>query len=160
MLCCIVLTIKHLAFFSAFIIYLYKMSEWRTHVKKVYDEMKKKDSGIMLKDALKEASKTWKKKTQKKGGTYDNGQPENIFDSQQTNPTTDVHDYGNEEYENGKNTEGGKSLNDDEKKNDEKKKKSTNKSKKYKKSKKGGKTKKNKKSKKSDIDMTDPKYMD
>jgi len=44
------------------------MSEWRKHVKKTYDDMKKKNSNVLLKHAMKAASKTWKKKTQKKGG--------------------------------------------------------------------------------------------
>jgi hypothetical protein len=37
------------------------MSEWTKYVKKTYDEMKKHNPNIKLKDALKEASKHWKK---------------------------------------------------------------------------------------------------
>lgn len=48
------------------------MTTWLEHVKKTYAAEKKKNSSIKLKDALKIASKTWKKNTtQKKGGkTY------------------------------------------------------------------------------------------
>lgn len=37
------------------------MNAWRKHVKETYERMKKYNKNCKLKDALKEASKTWKK---------------------------------------------------------------------------------------------------
>jgi len=105
------------------------MSEWRKHVKQVYDDMKKKDTKVMLKDALKAASKTWKKKTQKKGGNCGAAavvEPMN----EEVEKTEEVKQEKKEDSE----MSGGK------------------KGKKSQKTKKGGKTKKNRKSKKSDDD--------
>ena len=38
-----------------------KLTAWNIHLMKVYKEMKKKDSTIKLKDAMKEAKKSYKK---------------------------------------------------------------------------------------------------
>jgi hypothetical protein len=38
------------------------MSAWTAHVKKTYVELKKKNKNAKLKDAMKAAAKTWKKK--------------------------------------------------------------------------------------------------
>ena len=35
-------------------------NKWRQHVKKTFRQMKSKDKSITLKDAMKEASRTWK----------------------------------------------------------------------------------------------------
>jgi hypothetical protein len=131
------------------------MSEWRTHVKKVYDEMKKKDSSVLLKDALKAASKSWKKgaKLGKKGGDCssmsevdDKKGGEDNMDEEVELPVPAATAGGVDEDDD---TGGGGKKN-----------KTGKKSKKSQKSKKGGKTKKSRKSKKTDIDLTDPKYMD
>lgn len=37
------------------------MSKWTDHLMKVYREMKKKDSTVKLKDAMKQAKKTYNK---------------------------------------------------------------------------------------------------
>lgn len=101
------------------------MSEWRKHVKQVYDDMKKKDNKVMLKDALKAASKTWKKKTQKKGGNCGAA-----LAVEPMNEEVEKTEEKKAEVE----VSGGK------------------KGKKSQKTKKGGKTKKNRKSKKADDD--------
>jgi hypothetical protein len=144
------------------------MSEWRTHVKKVYDEMKKKDSSVLLKDALKAASKSWKKgakavgdraddaKLGKKGGDCSSmsevddkkGGEDNM--EEEVDLPVPAATAGSVDEDVDTDGAGGRG----------KKNKTGKKSKKSQKSKKGGKTKKNRKSKKTDIDLTDPKYMD
>jgi hypothetical protein len=128
------------------------MSEWRTHVKKVYDEMKKKDSSVLLKDALKAASKSWKKgakagkdgaKLGKTGGDCESMSEMADKKGGEDNMVEEVSGVDEDD-----DVMGGK------------KNKTGKKSKKSQKSKKGGKTKKHRKSKKNDIDLTDPKYMD
>jgi DNA invertase Pin-like site-specific DNA recombinase len=37
-----------------------KLSKWMTHLLSVYHEMKRKDSKVRLKDAMKQAKKTYK----------------------------------------------------------------------------------------------------
>jgi hypothetical protein len=141
------------------------MSEWRTHVKKVYDEMKKKDSTVLLKDALKAASKSWKKGAKAVGDRADDAKlGKKGGDCSSMSEVKKGGDDMDEEVVLSvpAATAGGVDEDDDTdgaggggKKN-----KTGKKSKKSQKSKKGGKTKKNRKSKKTDIDLTDPKYMD
>ncbi len=38
-----------------------KETNWNKHLMKVFNEMKEKDSSTSLKEAMKEARKTWKK---------------------------------------------------------------------------------------------------
>ena len=44
------------------------MSAWTDFVKKTYKDMKKKNKGASLKDAMKQCGKMWKSKTAKKSG--------------------------------------------------------------------------------------------
>ena len=142
------------------------MSEWRKHVKKVYDEMKKKDSTVLLKDALKKASKSWKKnKTQKKGGdcvlpksgggdcALAKSAGGNCGIMPEGNNMTDNSTVTTKKSRNGgmdmeEKIEGGSKINPDNR---------NGKFSKSKKSKNGGKTQKNKKL--DDEDMTKPMYL-
>lgn len=79
------------------------MSEWRKHVQKTYAEMKKKNPKVLLKHAMKAGSITWKKKTQKKGGSC--GGTDNVVPSEDGSEETLQAVGGDDEEDN--NTVGG-----------------------------------------------------